>query len=68
MALLIVTVNDPVPEPEKRSSKVELAIRALDIARMELQRRQGTTSSGEIVGQGNVSLGQWIFDTTAVAP
>jgi hypothetical protein len=55
------------PDSRKSISDARLA-KAFDITKMELQRCQGNTSSGEIVGQGNVSLGQWIFDTTAIAP
>jgi len=71
--LMQITINLPNPPLEKRSSKVQFALHALEILKTELGRSGGNISSGEIIGQGadgssHVSLGQWLFDATADAP
>jgi hypothetical protein len=70
---MTIVIDSPSPPLEKRSSKVQFAVSALQTAIMELSRCQGNDSSGWITGTGadgtpGMSLGRWMFDSTSDAP
>jgi hypothetical protein len=71
MAVLTITINDPVFE--KKSSEVAYLLRVLQILGSELGRGQGNTTSGTIIGTNgagvaNTSLGSWTYAASASKP
>lgn len=61
MPLLILTVNDQTPALEKQTSEVALIARALALAAHEIHRNGGAKVSGDILTDGAVVLGNWVY-------
>jgi len=64
MALAVITVNNPSPVLGTRNQEVQIAARAVDIARNQIASVGGSSASGTMIDAG-VTLGTWTY--TAVA-
>ena len=65
MPLLTLTVNNPSPVLDKRAQEVQLIARALDLASFAILSPGGTVTSGNINGDGGVTLGTWNYSPQA---
>ena len=70
MAVFTLTIADPFFD--KKSAEVAYLARALEIAAAEIQRGQGTVTSGSIMGTSQsgaaASLGSWTYAPSATKP
>ena len=71
MTVLSITINDPTFD--KKSAEVQFLAKVLQIAAAEIQRGQGTVTSGTILGfnhagHGHTSLGSWTYTPSASKP
>jgi hypothetical protein len=73
MAVLTVTISDPSPAFQKKSSEVAYLQQVLHLMAMELAVGRGTKTSGTIIGTSaagtpNTSLGSWTYTPAASNP
>ena len=67
MALLSLTVNNAIPALDKQAGEVALIARALDLAANDIRRNGGAKTSGNIIGDGGVTLGTWTYTAQAAS-
>ena len=68
MSALTVTINNISPALEHKHSECDFILNALRIVETELGRGRGQITSGNIVGQNNVSLGSWTATFVGSSP
>lgn len=73
MAVLVVTINDPSPAFDKKCAEVQYLCKILMHLAMDLQRGQGTLTSGSLrnvspAGVANTSCGSWTYTPAAPNP
>jgi hypothetical protein len=73
MTVLSITINDPSPAFEHKSSEVQYLQRVLQVLQTELGRGVGNTTSGTIRGTSaggtpNTALGSWLYQPAATKP
>ena len=61
MALAVITVNNLSPALDKKFQEVQVIARALDLAEAAIRGAGGQTASGNIIGDGGVTLGTWTY-------
>jgi hypothetical protein len=71
MAVLTITIVDQTFD--KKSAEVGYLAKCLEIAAAEIQRGQGATTSGNVVGTNaagtpNSHLGSWTYSASASNP
>jgi hypothetical protein len=65
MALCVVTVNNLSPALDKKFQEVQVIARALALAAQAISGPGGQVSSGNIIGDGGVTLGTWTYTAQA---
>jgi hypothetical protein len=65
MPLAVITVNNASPALDKKFQEVALIQRALDIAEQNIRAPGGAVTSGNILGDGGVLLGSWVYTPQA---
>ncbi len=68
MALFTLTVNNQAPALEHKSGEAALIAQALATAAQTMQASQGTVTSGNIIGNGGVTLGSWTYTPQGSLP
>ena len=73
MTVLTITINDPSPAFQRKSSEVTWLVGVLQKIEQEIGRGRGTVTSGTIIGTSaggtpNTSLGSWIYAPSASKP
>ena len=77
MSVLTVTINDPSPAFDKKSSEVAYLEQVLTFIGAEIRRGNGTVTSGTVPGpnhtagsgpQPSVSLASWTYTPAASHP
>jgi hypothetical protein len=68
MSLMVVTINNLSPALERKSAEVAVIAQALGIAAQNLQGAQGNLTSGNIIGNGGVVLGSWVYTPQGSLP
>jgi hypothetical protein len=73
MTVLAITITDPSPAFEHKSSEVAFLQRVLQVLQTEIGRGVGTVTSGSIRGTSaggtpNTSLGSWTYSPAATKP
>jgi hypothetical protein len=73
MAVLTITISDPSPAFDKKSSEVAYLLGVVDTLKKELGRGVGTVTSGTIIGTSaggtpNTALGSWSYISAASKP
>jgi hypothetical protein len=71
MSVFVITINDQTFD--KKSAEVQHIAKCLEVAAAEIQRGQGTVTSGTIThqspsGAGHTSLGSWTYSPSASRP
>jgi hypothetical protein len=65
MALFVLTVNNPSVPLDKQHQESQLVHRALDLVKQDFRSSGGKKTSGNIIDDKGVILGNWTY--TAVA-
>lgn len=68
MSLAVITINNPSPALDHKSSEVAIIAQALHEAARAIQSAQGTVTSGNIIGNGGATLGTWVYTPVASLP
>jgi hypothetical protein len=73
MTVLAVTITDPSPAFDRKSSEVTWLLGAIETLREEIGRGRGTVTSGTILGTSsdgtpNTALGSWTLTSAASNP
>ena len=66
MSICVVTVNNLSPALDKKFQEVQVAARALDLARQAIASAGGQSASGTITDAG-VTLGTWVYTAQATS-
>ena len=65
MALCVVTVNNLSPALDKKFQEVQVIARALALAAQAISGPGGQVTSGNIIGDGGVTLGTFTYTPQA---
>jgi hypothetical protein len=65
MAMFVLTVNNPSTALDKQHQEAQLVHRALDLAKQDFRSSGGKRTSGNIIHDGGVLLGSWIYTPVA---
>jgi hypothetical protein len=73
MTVLAITITDPTPAFDRKSSEVQYLLYVLQALEVEIGRGRGTATSGTIIGTSasgtpNSSLGSWTYTPAASKP
>jgi hypothetical protein len=65
MALAVITVQNLSPALDRKFQEVGFIARALDLAEQAISAPGGTVTSGNIINDGGVVIGSWIYTPQA---
>jgi hypothetical protein len=65
MSLAVITVSAQSPSLDTRAQEVALISRALELAAQAIRAAGGTVTSGNILGDGAVVLGTFVYSPVA---
>ena len=67
MSLAVITVNNQAPALDKKYSETQLIARALSLAAHSIASGGGTVTSGNIINDGGVVLGTFVYTPQATS-
>jgi hypothetical protein len=65
VSLAVITVNNQAPALDKKYSETQLIARALSLAAQSIGAAGGTVTSGNIVNDGGVVIGSFVYTPQA---
>jgi hypothetical protein len=65
MSLAVITVNNQSPALDHKASEVALVSRALEIAAQQIRSAGGAATSGNIIADGGVTIGSFVYTAQA---